>query len=151
MKGINKKILLTIIIIALITLVVSIFFYQICIIHGDSMIPTLKDKQIAIIKKFDLNLKYNDIIVAKKNGKIIIKRLVGLPKDSVEIKDYLYINGEKFDDYYTPRGEIKNKKIILSNDEYFVLGDNREHSIDSRFSEIGIIKKEEIIGKIIIK
>ena len=115
------------------------------------MLPTFKDKEIAIMRKFNLNLKYNDIIVARRNKNIIIKRLVGLPKDTVEIKENLYINGEKFDDKYTPSGEADNKKIILSDDEYFVLGDNREHSIDSRFSEIGVIKKEEIIGKIIIK
>ena len=113
------------------------------------MYPTFKDKNIAIMKKFNLDLKYNDIIVARKNNKIIIKRLVGLPNDTIEIKDYLYVNDNKYDDVFTPSGDIENKKIILGNDEYFVLGDNREHSVDSRFSEIGVINKKEIIGKII--
>ena len=115
------------------------------------MEPTLKDKKIVLMKKFNLKLSYNDIIVIRKNDKIIIKRLVGLPKDTVEIRDYLYINGEKFDDYFTPSGKMSKEKIILKENEYFVLGDNRKNSIDSRFEEVGIIKKEEIIGKIISK
>ena len=115
------------------------------------MEPTLKDKKITIMKKFDLKLNYNDIIVARKNGKIIIKRLVGLPNDTIEIKEYIYVNGKQFDDKYTPSGDMENKKVVLSEDEYFVLGDNRENSVDSRFSEIGVIKNKEIIGKIIIK
>ena len=114
------------------------------------MEPTLKDKRIVIMKKFNLNLSYNDIIVIKKNDKIIIKRLVGLPNDTIEIDNYLYINGKQFDENYTSKGEME-EKLILKENEYFVLGDNRQNSVDSRFFEIGTIKKDEIIGKVIIK
>ena len=114
------------------------------------MEPTLKNGQITIIKKYNLEFNYNDIVVIKKDNKIIIKRLVGLPKDKVKIDNYLYINGEKYDDILTKNGEFSNEEIILNEDEYFVLGDNREESIDSRYNEIGIIKRKEIIGKIIL-
>ena len=115
------------------------------------MFPTLKNGNIVFIKKYNLDLKHNDIVIIKKDNKTIIKRLVGLPNDKIEINDYLYINGEKNDNLYIEdKGNISNE-ICLKNNEYFVLGDNRQNSIDSRFDEIGIITKDEIIGKIIKK
>lgn len=115
------------------------------------MEPALKDGQIALMKKFNLKLNYNDIIVIKKNNKIIIKRLVGMPNDKIKIDNYLFLNGKKVDDLYTEYSGIANDEITLNTNEYFVLGDNRQNSIDSRTEEIGIILKEEIIGKIIFK
>ena len=112
------------------------------------MEPTLTNGKIVCIKKYNLNLKHNDIIVIRKNGKIIIKRLVGLPKDKIKIDEYLYVNGIKNDDLYTKESGEIHEEIELKEKEYFVLGDNRQNSIDSRFSEIGIIYENEIIGKI---
>ena len=112
------------------------------------MEPTLTSGKIVVMKKYNLDLKHNDIVVIRKNGKTIIKRLVGLPNDSIKIDEYLYVNGTKNDNLYTKdKGEIKNE-ILLKEKEYFVLGDNRQNSIDSRFIEIGIIHEREIIGKI---
>ena len=115
------------------------------------MSPTLKNKQIVFIKKYNLDFNYNDIVVIKKNNKIIIKRLVGLPNDGILIDEYLYVNGKRFDEIITEdKGNITDE-ILLSDNEYFVLGDNRDQSIDSRFDEVGIIKKENIIGKVLFK
>lgn len=115
------------------------------------MFPTLKSGNIVCMKKYNLYLKHNDIVVVRKDNKTIIKRLVGLPNDKIEINDYLYINGQKNDDLYIKDcGNIGNG-ICLKDNEYFVLGDNRQNSIDSRFDEIGIISRDEIIGKIIKK
>ena len=115
------------------------------------MNPTLKNRDIVCIKKFNLDLKHNDIIVIKKNGKTIIKRLVGLPGDLLKIDNYLYVNGQKNDNLFIQDyGDIKSE-IYLNDNEYFALGDNRQNSIDSRFEEIGLIHKEEIIGKIVLK
>ena len=148
MLKIDKKFLLRIFIIGLVILLINIFLYQLCIIDGDSMEPTLTNGKIVVMKKYNLDLKHNDIVVIRKNGKIIIKRLVGLPKDSIKIDEYLYVNGIKNDNLYTKdSGEIQNE-IVLKEKEYFVLGDNRQNSIDSRFREIGIIYESEIIGKI---
>ncbi len=113
------------------------------------MNPTLKNKDLVLVKKFDLKLKNNDIVIVKKNGRIIIKRLVGLPNDRIKIDKYLYVNDKKNDDFYIESYERINEEIQLKYNEYFVLGDNRQNSIDSRNEEIGLITKEEIIGKII--
>lgn len=115
------------------------------------MLPTLKNGQIIFIKKYNLNLKYGDIIVIKKNDKIIIKRLIGLPNENIEIiNNYFYINGKKYKDLYIENQGDINSKIYLNSKEYFVLGDNSQNSIDSRFNEIGIIYENEIQGKVIL-
>ncbi|MEE0866088.1 MAG: signal peptidase I [Clostridia bacterium] len=147
----NIKYIINIFIIGLVVFLVNKFLIQICFVQGDSMYPNLKNGEMLFIKKFDLKYNYNDIVIIKKKDKTIIKRIVGLPKDSIKIDNYLYINGEKRDDIYIENpGDIKNE-ILLNENEFFVLGDNIQHSIDSRFNEIGIISKNEIIGKIINK
>ncbi len=113
------------------------------------MYPTLKDKNLVFVKKNNLELKNNDIVIVKKDGKTIIKRLVGLPNDRIKIDKYLYVNGKKNDDFYTENCGTINEEIQLKSNKYFVLGDNRQNSIDSRNEEIGLINKEDIIGKII--
>lgn len=114
------------------------------------MYPTVKSGSIVFMKKYNLELNYNDIVVIKKNDKIIIKRLVGLPNDTIKIDNYLYVNGRQFDNLLTENSGDSTDEITLKKDEYFVLGDNRNESIDSRYNEIGIINKNEIIGKIIL-
>ncbi|MBR2704766.1 MAG: signal peptidase I [Clostridia bacterium] len=150
----NKKIrfIIEILIIGIIVFFINTFLFQLCFVRGESMVPTLKNGQVLIAKKFDLQIKRNDIVVVKKDGKVIIKRAVGIPNDRINILDgYLYVNGEKFDDrYIQDSGNIKDE-ITLKSNEYFILGDNRNASIDSRFDEIGIITKKNIIGKIIFK
>ena len=145
----NVKFIFNIFLIGFIIFFINQYFFQICFIQGESMSPTLKKDSMILIKKFDLSINYNDIVVIKKKNKTIIKRVVGLPNDSIKIDKYLYINGNKKDDSYIEEaGEIK-KEILLRENEFFVLGDNIQNSIDSRFSEIGIIKKDEIIGQMI--
>ena len=110
------------------------------------MEPTLYDNQMIFVKKYNLELTYNDIVVVKKKDNLIIKRIVGLPGDEIKIDHYLYRNGEQVDNLYMKEnGDIF--EVSLKEGEYFLLGDNRDESIDSRFREIGVIYRNEIIGK----
>ena len=144
----ENTIIFKILIIGLIVWIISHFFYQICFVHGQSMEPTLSDKDIVLVKKYNLDLHYGDVVVIKTNGEVIIKRIVGLPGDTIKIDHYLFVNGEKKDDnYMEDNGDIND--VTLKKDQYFVLGDNRNFSIDSRFEEIGIIDRDDIIGKMI--
>lgn len=146
----KTRIIIEILAIGIIVFIISNFFFQICFVKGNSMIPTLKDGQILLVKKFNLQVSNNDIVVIKKDKKIIIKRVIGIPNDKISVLDgYVYVNGIKNDERHIDNpGNLVNE-IVLKENEYFVLGDNRNESIDSRFEEIGIIKKDEIIAKII--
>ena len=115
-------------------------------ISGNSMYPTLKDKQVVRISKAK-EINRFDIVIAKKHDNyLIVKRVIGLPNEKIEYKNnHLYINDEPvtedFIDLYTVKTE--DFTYVLEEDEYFLLGDNREYSTDSR--EYGAFEKEKIL------
>lgn len=111
------------------------------------MQPTLYDKSLILIKKHKFQIHNGDIAVIQKNNNVIIKRVIGIPGDKLQIKEgYLYVNEKKHDDYYIEYPGILDTELVLKSNEYFVLGDNRNQSIDSRYEEMGIIYKNEFIG-----
>ena len=113
-------------------------------VNGDSMNNTLKDGYLMILKKFDKQIKREDIVVIKYKSDKIIKRVIGLPEEDVKYEEgILYINDVKTDDVHA-NGETKDFKYYCGKDEYFVMGDNRGNSLDSRI--IGCIKKDDIMG-----
>ena len=137
----------------------NIFFISLEI-DGSSMAPTLQQKDKGYASKLDVKrLQRFDIIVFNSNEKSLIKRIIGLPGESIEFKGYecdLYINDTYYyqdfinDDYKKLTCDnaslIKNDMIYhIPDDSYFVLGDNRGASFDSNHG-LGLIKKEQILG-----
>ena len=129
------------------------FVLQVMIVDGYSMAPTLENEEKLILDKVGKVDRY-DIVCVNVPGKdqTYVKRVVGLPGETVYIseKGELFINGKKLtDDTYGNNAMIEQGiyayPVTLGKDEYMVLGDNRNHSEDSRF--FGPIKKEDIIGK----
>lgn len=126
---------------------------------GDSMEPTLYNAQEILISRFAYKLsspKRGDVIVFLPNGNqnthLYVKRVIGLPGETVQILNgSVYINGSLLeeDEQYDRMSDsgIAVNEITLANDEYFVLGDNRNSSEDSRSGNIGPVKKNTIIGK----
>lgn len=145
-KWLKENLLFTILL--LIIIIIRIFFYSPIRVNGSSMYPTLQDKEFMILNKIGLQKGINrfDIVVVESNGKYIIKRVIGLPGESVMYSDNkLYINGKAIEDNYS-KSETENfENIILKNNEYFVMGDNREVSKDSRV--IGPVNIKNIKGK----
>ena len=126
---------------------------------GNSMESTLSDGSQVLVNRFTYNLsepKPGDVIAFLPNGNekshYYIKRVVGVPGDKVQISDgVLYVNGELFDTTDTEaiqNAGMAERELVVGEDEYFVLGDNRNSSEDSRYANIGNIKKEDITGKV---
>ena len=148
-------------VIILVVVLIRTFIATPVIVSGSSMDPTLKNGQVLILNKLVKKYTRDDIVVidAKINGKKerIVKRVIGLPGETLEYKDgFLYINGKRtHDDFvsltrdFTLESATGKKKIPSG--YYFVMGDNRRNSLDSRDSRVGLVKKSNIIGKPIIR
>ena len=160
-KGILKELLGWIVYIAVIiglTWLIITFVGQRTRVSGHSMEATLHDGDNLIVDKLSYRFrdpKRFEIIVSPyrhKENTYYIKRIIGLPGETVQVKDgYVYIDGEKLDENYglevMEDAGIAAEPIELGEDEYFVLGDNRNHSSDSRDPSVGILHRDELIGR----
>ncbi len=146
----------TYIIIILIVILIRIFFIDPVRVDGGSMNTTLADGEIMILNKIiykKQDIKRFDIVVIDEEDKYIIKRVIGLPGETIEYKDnVLYINGKVLNDPY-PSTKTDDFSITdvghtkIPGDTYFVMGDNRSDSLDSRYPSVGVIKKDQIVGR----
>lgn len=123
--------------------------------YGNSMSPTLKDGQILIVSKIS-KINSGDIIAFYYNNKVIVRRVIGTPNSQVSIDAFgsVNVNGQILDEPY-----VENKTLGQCNvsfplnvpaNSYFVLGDNRQTSMDSRLEEIGVVNSDRVLGKVII-
>lgn len=113
-------------------------------VNGPSMDKTLKDKEIMILNKL-ADIKRGKIVVVDIGSEKVIKRVIGLPGDSIYCTDgKLYVNDKLYEEDYTSTATLDFTKEYLKDDEYFVMGDNRAVSMDSR--TFGPVKKEQILG-----
>lgn len=152
--------------------VVPKYVIQRTVVSGESMEDTLHDAESLLIDKISYRFtdpKRYDIIVFYPKGRDVdeyyVKRIYGLPGETIQIKgNDIFINGEKIDDPYakdsmSTGGGIANEPYTLGKDEYFVLGDHRSVSQDSRFTPEtsndknapGPVKFENISGKVILR
>ncbi len=134
-------------------LVVHLFFAQATIVYGQSMEPNLSERQRLIIDKFSYHFhppRRNDIVVIDLPGmdEMLVKRIVGLPGETIEIrKGEVFVNGEPLAEPFPhDLGYQSLPPVVLGPLSYFVLGDNRENSNDSR--SFGPVKREYIVGRV---
>lgn len=165
MKKVMKELLSTglyLLIVLLLTWFIITFVGVRTVVDGDSMLPTLSDKDNLIVDKLTYRFKDPqrfDIIVfppfQDQKDTYYIKRIIGLPGETVQIDEQgkIYINGEVLEESYG-REIIKPdhrwdaaEPILLGEDEYFVMGDNRNNSSDSRTPIVGNIHRDDIIGR----
>ena len=139
------------------------YVLQRTIVSGSSMESTLHNKENLLVEKVSYRFKDPDrfdVIVfypyGRESDDYYIKRVIGLPGETVQIKgDTIYINGEEIKENYGKDpmvyAGIAEEPLKLADDEFFVLGDNREVSEDSRYEEVGPVKRENIEGKAILR
>ena len=147
--------MISIIITVVLTILFNTFIASFTMVSGNSMEPTFEDNDILIAEKLTKSFERFDIVIAKNENVFLIKRIIGLPGETIQIvNNDIYINGTKLDDVITVDMEysgIASEAITLGEDEYFVMGDNRSISIDSRDESIGPISKDEICGHVIFR
>ena len=136
-------------VIILVVLILRTFIVTPIMVSGESMVPTLAGNELMLLKKYDTDYERFDIVVVYKSveGDNLIKRIIGMPNDTISYKNnVLYINGKALEDVYAYGVTEDFLEITLDSDEYFLMGDNRAVSLDSR--ELGIIKDKEIEGTV---
>lgn len=129
------------------------FLFRSIVISGDSMLPNYHNDEVLLFRTGNTVLERGDIVVARVDGKQYIKRVVGLPNETIEIIDgNVYINNQLLEEPYTYQTTfygIAENSIIIPDDCYFIMGDNRDDSKDSRM--FGVVARNKIIGKAIFK
>ncbi len=138
-------------------------FIKPTLVRGDSMYSTLEEGDYLIINRMSYKFKEperGDIIVFKsdiqKDGggsKDLVKRVIGVSGDSVKIENSkVYVNGEEIDEPYILEDITEGfVDTVVPEESVFVLGDNREISLDSRYDEVGFIEDSQILGKVFIR
>ena len=143
-------------IVAAIAVLISTLVLPVLQIEGTSMEPTLSNGDIVLLTK-TTRFDHGDLCGFTWNNKLLIKRVIGLPGDWIEIDTdgTVYRNGEKLDEPYVEKmalGECDLEfPFQVPQEQYFVIGDMRESSIDSRNTLIGCIAKDQIVGKVFFR
>lgn len=144
------------VVVAAVAVLIATLLLPILQISGDSMSPTLEHDEIVVLLK---TKKFNrgDLIGFYYQGKILLKRVIALPEDEVAIdaEGKVYVNGELLDEPYVVDKGLGDCDLefpyTVPGTSYFVMGDRRSNSVDSRNSAVGSIPREDIIGKVFIR
>lgn len=125
-------------------------------IHGVSMEPTIKEGDIVLTSR-SANFAKGDIIAFHSNSKVLLKRVIAFPGDWVDISQdgTVSVNGEALAEDYASNLSLGHANVTfpyqVPENNYFVLGDHRNVSIDSRSSAVGTVQKEQILGKVLLR
>ena len=155
-KKLLRSTIYTLVIVAAISVLVATLLLPVLQIYGTSMNPNLHEGEIVVSVKSP-QFKTGDIIAFYYNNRVLVKRIIGCPGDSVVITDSgdVYVNNTLLDEPYLTEKSYGTADIeypyTVPQNSFFVLGDHRESSVDSRSSLVGCVEKEEIIGKIVFR
>lgn len=141
----------TLVVVAAVAVLIATLWMPVLQIYGSSMTPTFTDGEIVVALKGS-NFEYGDIIAFYYNNKILVKRCIAGPGDWVDIdKDgNVYVNNKLLDEPYVSEKSVGECDITLPyqvpDSRYFVMGDHRSVSVDSRSSTVGCVSNEQIVG-----
>lgn len=125
------------------------FFFSFAKVDGQSMEPTFCNND-AVVIKYTGNYQKDDIVIVNALNEFIIKRVVAVGGDTLVVNNSgVYVNGTPIETYFGGPHVYINK--VLSEGEYFVMGDNRNNSTDSRYPDIGVISQDNMLGKVVYR
>lgn len=137
-------------------LLLFVMIFRIVVVSGESMLPTLHEGDYLVILSSSIyrNPKQGDVVVISKDaydsGKPLVKRVVAVGGQKVDIRDgVVYVDEKPVKGEYTHGSREIELPIIVPEGKLFVLGDNRDNSMDSRSNEIGMIDEREVLGKVL--
>jgi len=140
---------------------VTVLIFTLCLsintVDGLSMAPLLDDGQIVVALKSNKNIKQNDVVALYHNNKILIKRVIAVGNQTVDIggNGVVYVDGKPLAEPYVPELSVGDCDIGLPfqtpDETFFVMGDNRPVSKDSRTNQIGVIGRDRIIGRVLFR
>lgn len=136
----------------LVVVIIRFFVITPVIVDGVSMNHTLENDEVLLLRKFDRKYERGDIVVIKREEEkdLIIKRVIALPGDTISCLDSIvYVNGKPLEEKYVKGLTYSFNEIEVPKDHYFVMGDNRMSSDDSR--RMGTIDKKNIIGTVSLR
>ncbi len=155
-KQVLKSTVYSLIVVAAVAVLIATLAFPVLQISGSSMEPTLNDEEIVVLLK-TTNMKKDELCCFSYQNKLLIKRVVGLPGDKIDIdiNGNVFVNDELLDEPYVTDKALGECDIAfpcyVTDNHYFVLGDHRSTSIDSRSSVIGLVSEEFIVGKIFFR
>ena len=144
------------IVVAAVSVLVSTLFFPVVQVVGNSMEPTLSAGDVLVLVKSD-DVKKGDLCCFSWQNKTLLKRVIGRSGDIIDMdsEGNVFVNGELLDEPYVEKKEFVKCEIEfpyqVPDNKIFILGDQRETSVDSRSSAIGCIGKDQIIGRVLFK
>lgn len=155
-KRVLRNTLFVVVVVAALAVLVSSFFVTVLKVTGDSMTPTMNTGEIVIAQN-STSFEPGDLLAFYYNNKVLVKRVIGSPGDWINIDDdgNVSVNGVALEEPYVTEKSLDPTDIEfpyqVPENRYFVLGDHRGASIDSRSSVVGCVTKEQLIGKIFFR
>ena len=155
-KQVLKSTIYSLIVVAAVAVLIATLAFPVLQISGSSMEPTLNDEEIVVLLK-TTNMKKGELCCFTYQNKLLIKRVIGLPGDKITIDESgnVFVNDLIISEPYVTEKALGECDIsfpcYVSDNHYFVLGDHRSTSIDSRSSVIGLVSEDYIVGKIFFR